>query len=341
MNRSLFRAFISILAAGLLVASTTTSVSQAATTASAASTKPTYTFTVDIAVAQTTAQRYGGLDATISLLADQWKKVNSQFNGDGRLQAVYQFSVVSSHQYADDAPSEVGRLHPSTNVKVIYDEDTSMTFGWNRNEQTIVVKPFPGTGGILGSDTTDGVVHELGHYRGAVDEYACNITEPPKNPVNGWTFREIPSIMSVSQKATSWSPYAAGLINLQGSRKDEPYPSLASTALPPLTVSTTTNAFRTPVQARVRMYPVIWYSGQVNATPSQQVQTNKNGHYTFSVNPFTADPDINVPWNLRYCLLLVRAEWNGKVNYSWLPLAAVGGAYFNSRTKPYVHMINF
>lgn len=340
MNRSLCRAFTSLLVAGLLLIITAmTSVSAAATTTTATS-KPTLTFTVDIAVAKSTADRNGGYSSLIAKMYGQWRTINQQFNADGRLAATYVFNTVAGHEFTDTASAELARPK-TTDLKIIYDEDSDLSGGWYRAPQTIVHKWPASQGGVLAAWATDGLVHELGHYRGATDEYACNVTDPKLNPVNGWTFREIPSIMSTTYDERKWSPYAAGLINLQGSRKDEPYPSLASTALPPLTVSTTTNAFRTPVQAKVEMFPVVWYSGQVNAAPSQRFQTNKNGHFTFSSNPFTVDTDINVPWNLRYCLLLVRAEWNGKVNYSWLPLAAVGGAYFASRTKPYVHMVNF
>lgn len=314
----------------------------AAQVTTSVATKPLYKFTVEVAMATATANRNGGYAASIAKYLYQWNKINAQFNAGGGLNATYLFSIVEGHEFFDTTADELARPHPTTNLKVIYDEDAvNVPGGWNRNEQTIVYDWRVSQGGSFASWGTDALVHELGHYRGATDEYACNVDDPTKNPVNGATYRAPTSIMGTTYDARNWSAYSSGLINMQGARTDEPRPSLASKALPPLQVRARSNSGQ-PVAARIRFYPVNWYALAVAGAPVVDRTTSISGYYKFASNPFkpTAGADPS-PWNVTYCGFLVSATYKGKTVFNWLSLAAVGASYFKSKTTPYTHEIRF
>src|SRR5664279_1091996 len=64
---------------------------------SAAATKPTWTFTIEAAVAQATADRAGGYVFALSRLLTQFDRINHAFNDSGVFKANFAFNVTQSH----------------------------------------------------------------------------------------------------------------------------------------------------------------------------------------------------------------------------------------------------
>lgn len=307
----------------------------------AATTKPVYKFTIQIAVASATADRAGGYVYALSKALTQFDHINHAFNDSGVFKATYAFNIMESHEYFDSTANELARPHPTTNLKVVYDEDAG-NGGWESNIHTILHSWPAAQGGDFSPDATDGLVHEVGHFRGATDEYAGDV-DAATNPVNLAAYRAPNSVMSYPYGVHNWSAYAIGLINMQGNRTDEPSPALASKALPPLQVHAV-NASGKAISARLRFYPVRWYSHSVTSTATVDKYTSATtGYYKFSSSPFkpTSPSVVQNPWDLTYCSFLVRATYGGKTVDTWLPVATASASYFKSPTSPYTLNIHF
>jgi hypothetical protein len=67
-------------------------------------------------------------------------------------------------------------------------------------------------GGVFAAYATDGLTHEFGHSRGAVDLYQESVPAA-NNPVSGASFSAPTSIMTYPYGVTTWDRYTIGIIN--------------------------------------------------------------------------------------------------------------------------------
>ncbi len=67
-------------------------------------------------------------------------------------------------------------------------------------------------GGPFGKTATDGIAHEFGHVRGAIDIYALKV-DPDKNHVNHTAFGGVKSIMNACYGEDEWDLHSINMIN--------------------------------------------------------------------------------------------------------------------------------
>jgi hypothetical protein len=304
---------------------------EALTTTPSAAQKPTYYFNIIAGISKVTADYYGGFAAAKALIQAQIATVNSRFNNPGVFNAIYNFTVDSIYQFTGDPVAEIGVPHPGFSYRVTYDGYPTQGGGWygppwNSIHHSWSVSSF---GGTFANFATDGIVHEFGHSRGAIDLYAIQV-DATKNPVNGLPYSAANSIMNYPYGNLTWDTHSIYLINrtadtviANSNYIDESFPANMGIA-----VRDSTGVGQL-AGATVKLYPVSWYSSTVGSTASLIGTTGPTGVLPFSTNPF--GPYANAPWNLQYPNFVVAVTFRDSLRYSWLPLPNVQNAFF---TKP-------
>jgi len=290
--------------------------------------KPVWHFSVIAGISQVTSNYYGGFSAAKTLIQNQFVTINSRFNTPGAFDGVLQFTVDSIYEFTGDPLVQIFQAHPLHDYRVVYDGFPSQGGGWYGPPTNTIHHSWPVTwfGGTFGSYATDGIVHEFGHARGAIDLYALQV-DAGKNPVNGAPYNAETSIMNYPYGVTIWDQHSVGLINLNA---DQVYSNSAYV----------TGAFPTSINILVRsgsgahlpgtsvkLYPADWYSGGVTGTPSLVMSTDENGAVHLAPNPFgpidPPEPWCGRPWCIMYPNFLVAAEYGGYSAYGWMPLNQV------------------
>lgn len=317
-------------AAGALILITT----GIAATGTAQAANATWHFSVSVSIAQSQADTYGGTAAAQAAVVNQLDTVNHRFNDPGVFTGVLDFQLVSFSTYTDSDDAEVAATHPGSDLHLVYPSDSCTSGGWWGIYQAIGhcwLSTFDG--GPFGSDATDGLVHEFGHFRGAVDEYALAVPSSG-NPVNGATFTAPESIMTYPYGVHTWDPYTIGIVNWEGAAADVE-PAEASTLFPhTVSVKAVTATRRDARSAPVTLYPVAWFSNGVSATPALTGSTNSQGMLTLPANPFGAGTS-GFPWDIvTPNFLVVIQTTDGHSGYGWLNIIDVGVAYLTHPHAP-------
>ncbi|MBN8821975.1 MULTISPECIES: T9SS type A sorting domain-containing protein [unclassified Spirosoma] len=296
--------------------------------------KPTWAFSVVIAVEKQTADYYQkaygkSIDAIVKA---QLATVTANFNSSPNFNGVYNFRVDSVYVFEGPAQNEVFRSHPRFQYCVVVDgkfTEPTVGGGWYGSYQTIYHSwGWKDWDGPFASTATDGLTHEFGHARGAIDIYGLRV-EGAKNPVNAQTFEPVSSIMNYPYGNITWDEYTTNLLN---STADGPINGDQWIIRPfPNTIGVkVTNQQGTPLRnAAIEVYPVNWSSDSVSSVSILNATTNASGTYTFPSNPF--QPATNgYPWTMRYCNFLIKVTYGSQVLYKWMPLYDVQNLYFKA-----------
>jgi hypothetical protein len=297
--------------------------------------RPVWEFRVLVGVEKRTADYYQqlyGRDIRTTV-RQQLAQVNANFNSSDRFEGTFDFRADSIYVFDGNTAGEVFRPHPGFAYKVIIDGFATTTAGggWYGSFATIFHKwDWNQWGGPFAKYATDGLTHEFGHARGAVDLYALKV-EAAKNEVNGQAFQPVNSIMDYPYDNIAWDEYTVHLLNRTGSGliPDESY---ITSAFPAKIQVQAVDRNGAPMeQVRVELFPVNWFS---YAVPSVSLSlfspfTNRQGTYTFYSNPFEP-ASVGHPWHIRYPNFLVRATYHSSTVYQWLPLYEVQNEFFRN-----------
>jgi hypothetical protein len=242
--------------------------------------------------------------------------------------------LVSVRTYSVAATTEVSLPHPGSDLRLVYEENPADQGGWFGNYQGILHNWTFENEGDFSTNATDGLTHEFGHFRGAVDEYGQGVAAA-SNPVNGAAFTAPVGIMSYPYGVHTWSIYSKDVIRASAATVHSGAP-IVDRSFPTALRVRVLNARQKPVRgAKVALFGVAWYSNSVTSTPVMQGMTTAIGYFQMPRNPF-ASRSLGMPWNLAYANFLVRMTYGNTVKYFWMPLTTVGAAYFSAPTKPFL-----
>lgn len=301
--------------------------------------KLVWTFTVIAGISQTTANYYGGFQAAKNLILDQFATINNRFNTPNVFNGTFQFSVDSIYEFTGNPVSEIFVAHPNHSYRVIYDGFPTQGGGWygspvNAIHHSWSVSDF---GGTFSDFATDGIVHEFGHSRGAIDLYALQVNAG-QNPINGEAYQAAISIMNYPYGETAWDLHSINVIN---TNYDSVWASLMyiTNSFPSSMGIVVKDAQGVPLQnSEIKLYPVSWFSSSVNSIPTIIGSTNSLGGFVFSTNPFgprNPRPNCGKPWCINYPNFLVSIKYLTLFQYRWLPITDVQNFYFASPSSPY------
>jgi hypothetical protein len=301
---------------------------------------PRWRFNVIAGVSSTTANYYGGLAAVGQLITNQIEIVNHRCNDPQVFNGQFQFVVSAVYEFNDSPVAEIVASHPDYDFKVVYDGFSSQSDQWF-GQYLGILHSWPVTiqGGIFGTNATDGLVHEFGHSRGAIDLYGLAV-DRYDNEVNGQAYNPPNSIMTYPYGNLCWDEYSQHLINGNADVVDPP-PSYLTAAFPISmgVKAVDANGVGFP-NAKVRLYPVEWFQSSVLHEPILSGSTGPEGDFEFPANPFGPESYGN-PWDIQCPNFLVSAQVGRFTAYGWLPLCDVQNAYFDNPTSPYRLQVRF
>jgi len=158
----------------------------------------------------------------------------------------------------------------------------------------------------------DALVHELGHFRGAVDMYASELPASG-NPITGEGYEAETCMMNSPYGINEWCEYSLLAINASGGGKFAiPNNDTVPDGLKMTVVDKDGNAAG---GAAVKFYPVYPYSSEVLTEPRHQGTLSAQGVFEISSEAFykpgTTDHIANY---------LVEVEYDGVKSYKWMPL---------------------
>jgi len=296
-------------------------------------TKATWTFTVTAVVPSDMVTKYGGLSALTTLVRNQVAAVNSTFN-TSLASSAFKFSLVSVRTYSVAATTEVSLPHPGSDLRLVYEENPADQGGWFGTYQSILHNWTFENEGDFSTNATDGLTHEFGHFRGAVDEYGEQVAAA-SNPVNGTMFTAPVGIMNNPYGVHTWSIYSEDIIRASAAKVYSGAPIVDESFPAALRVRVLNARLKPVLGAKVALFGVTWFSNSVTSTPVMQGKTAAIGYFQMPRNPF-APRSVGKPWNLAYANFLVRVTYGKTVKYLWMPLTTVGAAYFSAPTKPFL-----
>ncbi|WP_139714329.1 hypothetical protein [Streptomyces sp. NP160] len=304
--------------------------------------KPLWKLTVVVDVPNSVAAKHGGPTLMLSKIMTQFGDVARFMNEDQKLAGTIDFSI-SKVNFFDGVPADVvHQPHPGVMTRVVYEEDQTEARGgsYGGDLPAAILHSWPtDRGGVFGPYATDGLVHEFGHQRGAIDNYGQDV-DAASNPVDAKGFTSPTSIMENPYGVHTWDAFAAGVINRAGPGEGNVVPALASQSFPRTirvrVVTSSGAAFR---GATVRLYPVEWFSRSVRPESVFVGKTDSSGYLVLPYNPF--EPGVGKgAWDVRYANFLVRATTTNRGSGSgWMPLSAVGGTYYSGATTHTVKLV--
>jgi len=218
--------------------------------------------------------------------------------------------------------------HPNHDFKIVYDGYPTQGGGWYGDRLTIHHSwSVTNAGGPFGGFATDGLVHEFGHSRGAIDLYALKVSDT-NNPINGQPFFGVISIMNNPYGNLVWDEHSQHLINKNGRTVAPPISYITEEFPPSIRIKVTDNNGGPFPNVQVRLFPVPWFSSSVTNVALMSGFTGSNGEFLLPSDLFGQNtPDF--PWNIRHPNFLVSAQYNTAVKYAWMPLYDVQNLHFN------------
>ena len=242
-------------------------------------------FSVLVAVEKQTADYYQKVySKDIRLIVnEQIATVNANFNTSNNFNGRFSFQADSIYVFEGSAQNEIFKLHSNHNYKIIingFSNDLSGG-GWYGTNRSIYHNwKWDNNNGPFGKYATDGLTHEFGHARGAIDIYGLKV-DAQKNLVNSSSFEPINSIMNYPYDNIKWDEHTIKLLNSTGSKaiEDEKY---ITSAFPNTLGVKVINSQGIPLNnAAVEVYPVEWFSYGVASNPLFRSTTNDKGVYQF------------------------------------------------------------
>lgn len=292
--------------------------------------KPTWKFSVVVAVEQQTATYYENTYAKpiATIIREQMATVNANFNSTDQFNGVYDFSVDSVYVVEGALQNDLFKPHPGFDYKVVVDGFAASPSGggWYGSYRLIYHKwTWNEFDGPFAQYATDGLTHEFAHSRGATDIYGMKV-DADKNPINNKAFNPIKSIMDYPYGNITWDEHTVNLLNRTGPGEivGEEY---ITAAFPKKIAVRVRDSWGDPLsRAMVQTYPVDWFSYRVTTQPISRGTTDDRGEYVYPSNPFGPGAS-NSPWAIRYPNFLVRVTYFSDY-YQWMPLYEVQNSFF-------------
>lgn len=295
---------------------------------------PVWRFILSAGVSSNTANYYGGLGAVGQLITNQIETVNHRFNEPHVFKGTFQFVVAAVYEFSGSALAELVAPHPDYDYKLVYDGFSTLNQDWFGPYLSILHSwPVTNAGGLFGETATDGLVHEFGHSRGAIDLYGLEV-DPYDNPLIALGFAAPTSIMTYPYGVHVWDEYSTHLINENADVVNPPISYVAASFPKSIGVSVLDvngNAFP---NAKINLYPVGWFQSAVSREPVLTGSTDSKGQFEFANNPFVPN-SAGEPWDIRFPNFLVSVQVGPITNYGWLPLDVVQNSYFDHSAQPY------
>jgi hypothetical protein len=332
-DRLIRRAFAAVAVAALAATLLSGTSTPAGAVAAPAVSKTTWTFTVTAVVPPVMVTKYGGLRALTALVRNQVAAVKSTFN-TSLGSSDFKFSLVSVRTYSVAATTELTLPHPGSDLRLVYEENPDDQGGWFGSYQAILHNWTFQNEGDFSTNATEGLTHEFGHFRGAVDEYGEEVAAA-LNPVNGTAFTAPMGIMNHPYGVHTWSIYSKDILRASAATVYSGAPIVDRSFPTALRVRVLNARLQPVLGAKVALFGVGWFSNSVTSTPVMQGTTTAIGYFQLPRNPFSPG-SMGMPWNLAYANFLVRMTYGTTVKYMWMPLTTVGAAYFSAPTKPFL-----
>jgi hypothetical protein len=215
---------------------------------------------------------------------------------------------------------------------------TSWGAYWGPPLNTIyLVWSFRDSDGPTGSWPTDILVHEFGHTRGAVDQYATYVSGT-SNPVSGDAYPMDSTIMGSTDLAYLWDEHSINIINWNADRVITSSAYLSQFFPDTIGIQVITESGNEVAGAQLALYPVEFYTFQVAPVPVATGMTAADGRWLFGSSPFGPNWPMNGV-GIRNANLLIECTLPGDVNYCWLPLPNVQNAWFVDSTQSFMKTI--
>ena len=292
--------------------------------------KPIWKFTIVGAVSKQTADYLGGFDAAVRFIRAQIDSVNSRFNTPNVFAAEFRWSLDSVYEYTGAVFEQVRKPRGDFDYKYIVDGYQGPG-GWYSDYRALVLS-WP-VEQITTSLTTDAMVHEFGHARGAIDLYAIQV-DGQNNPVNGRSYSAPTSIMNYPYGVKVWDQHSINLINRSAGAVYVP-PSYITEAFPSSFIVVVVDSGGVPqVGADVKMYPVPWFQKSVIATPFYVGRTDERGEFVLPQNPFQPGYP-GQPWLMVFPNFLVTVTAGSIPGSGWMPITDVQNSWFANPASPY------
>ncbi len=295
--------------------------------------KEIWEFKVLIGVESRTAKEYGDVNALKKIMKTVFDTVNHKFNAPDVFDGKFKFIADSVYVFTADnrmARNRCFKPHPNHLIHVVVNGyDTGGGYYGTPHSAIYHAWGMEQDGGPFATKAVDGIVHEFGHARGAIDIYACKVSKD-KNPVNNEGFKGPESIMNYCYGATKWDDHSRAIINKSADSSN----SLQLKDLFPkrIRISATHKNGKSIDGAQIKFYPVKWYSYTVIEEPIIEESLNSKGELSFDLeknNPMIVDK--NTPFdaggsNNMYFNMLVELEYDTKLYYKWMPIFEVQNA---------------
>ena len=182
--------------------------------------------------------------------------------------------------------------------------------------------------GLWTGNGRDALVHELGHFRGAVDMYASELPASG-NPINGQGYEAITCMMNSPYGIRTWCEYSLLVINASAGNK---FAVPNNDTMPDKAELTILDKDGNPVDgAVVKCYPVYPYSSVVTATPIHEGTTAQGGYFEIATKAFIK-PGTTSDHVSNY---LVEVEYDGVKYYEWMPLYMAMGHKLKTGSEVY------
>jgi hypothetical protein len=297
--------------------------------------KSGWTFNLLIGINDTTVKYYGGYDAAKNLILAQIDRVNNKFNFGSPFINNISFVVDSCYEFTGSVYDQIFLPHPNQNYRVIYDGFPTQGGGNYGTQYSAIYHSWNVNyfGGTFGDYATDGLTHEFGHSRGAIDLYATSVSST-NNIINGASYIPPVSIMNYPYGTQIWDTHSINIINRNSNiiLANENY---INQAFPPQIIIKTIDENGTFIQGvELKVYPVLWYKDSISSIPLYTDTTNTQGEYFFNSNPFEPNT-VGSPWSIKYPNFLITAKYAQYSGFKWLPLIDVQNSFFENATRDY------
>jgi hypothetical protein len=303
--------------------------------------KPVWHFSVAVGLNEATVAVFGGLvDNALPYIREQFDTINSRFNVPDVFAGHIEFSVDTIFDFSGIPPLTVpASCDFAVHYFDIWTFSDSLRGSWGqfKGYQTNIVYLVwsdVDEGGPIGDWPTDILLHEMGHTRGAIDQYAMWVPAP-SNPINGEEYPMDPTIMGSTELATVWDQHSVNLVNRASDSILSDLSHLHGYFPPVLAVRVVDLAGRPVPQATVRLFPVPLYQFLVVPTAVYTASCDDSGLCSIPADAY--GPIAQTSGNpFEYTNLLAEAEFDGTFGYTWLPLDDVQNAWFADSLAPFV-----
>ncbi len=304
--------------------------------------KETWEFKVLIGVESRTAKEYGDVNALKEIMKTVFDTVNHRFNAPGVFKGQFKFIPDSVYIFTANnkkARERCFKPHPNHLIHIVVNGyDTGGGYYGTPHRAIYHAWGMEQDGGPFATKAVDGIAHEFGHARGAMDIYACKVSKD-KNPVNHEEFKGPESVMNICYGATQWDDHSIAIIN-QSADSANP-PQLKDLFPKHIRVLATDIKGKSIDGCQIKFYPVKWYSYSVIPEPILVETLNSKGEFFFDLeknNPMIID--YNTPFdeggsNNMYFNMLVELEYNKELYYKWMPIYEIQNAKIKNHSEEF------